>query len=106
MATATTLQMDFDLTDTGETWQCVLAGRLDTERCERITEPLLARLRESNKAITFDLAEVSFVASSFLRLCILATRAVGNGNVHLVNTSPTIKKVFKIAGLDGPIRIG
>ncbi|WP_139559200.1 STAS domain-containing protein [Methylotetracoccus oryzae] len=105
MATATTTQTDFDLTDTGGTWHCVLAGRLDTERCERITEPLLSRLQESNQGITFDLAEVSFVASSFLRLCILATRAVGNGNVCLVNTAPTIKKVFKIAGLDGPIRI-
>ena len=105
MDTAATTETDFDLTDTDEGLRCKLAGRLDTDRCERIGQRLLAQLQASDKAVTFDLADVPFVASSFLRLCLLATRIVGNGNVALDNTSPQIKKVFKIAGLDGPIRI-
>jgi anti-anti-sigma factor len=102
-----TNQSDFAMAEdnSGRGLRCVLSGRLDTERCGRISEAILARLQASGQPVTFDLADVPFVASAFLRLCILAARVVGSGNVRLANTAPPIKKVFKIAGLDGPIRI-
>jgi anti-anti-sigma factor len=96
---------DFEVSESNTGLRFVLSGRLDTECCGRISEAVLARLQNSGRPVTFDLADVPFVASAFLRLCIMALRAVGSGNVCLVNTAPTIKKVFKIAGLDGPLRI-
>lgn len=77
-----------------------LSGRLDTARCASIGDALLANIRETGKPVVFDLDHVDFVASSFLRICILAAKTVGLGRVSLHNASPSIKRVFKIAGLD------
>jgi anti-anti-sigma factor len=94
-----------ELIETDAVLRCVLSGRLDTERCGQLHEPVLDRIRASGKPAIFDLAAVTFVASAFLRLCIMASRVVGTGTLSLTHTEPSIKKVFKIAGLDGPIRI-
>ena len=80
-----------------------LSGRLDTARCATLGDSLLASIRQTGKPVVFDLDHVDFVASSFLRLCILAAQSVGAGQVSLRNASPSIKRVFKIAGLDGYI---
>jgi anti-anti-sigma factor len=75
-------------------------GRLDTARCAEMESDLRARIAEAGGAITFDLAGVDFVSSSFLRLCVFAYQKVRGDGFQIVNASPTIKKVFKIAGLD------
>ncbi len=83
----------------------VLRGRLDTDCCSRIADPLLLEIREADPPVIFDLADVSFVASAFLRICLQTAQLVGSGNLHLRNPDPSIRKVFKIAGLEGPIRL-
>jgi anti-anti-sigma factor len=50
--------------------------------------------------VVFDLAGVDFVASAFLRLCLMVQQKAAGHQLTLVNVSPPIKKVFKIAGLD------
>lgn len=82
-----------------------LFGRLDTAQCAAICDSLLKRIRETGKPVVFDLDQVDFVSSSFLRICILAAQVVGAGHVSVRNTSPSIKRVFKIAGLDGYILV-
>ncbi len=49
--------------------------------------------------IVFDLENVEFVSSSFIRICIINAKRVKPGNFYIVNTQPLIKKTFKIAGL-------
>ena len=83
----------------------VLQGRLDTDNCGRLSEPLLEALRMAEPPVVFDLAEVPFVASSFLRICLQTIQLHGSGSLRLQHLDPSIRKVFKIAGLDGPIQL-
>jgi anti-anti-sigma factor len=49
--------------------------------------------------IIFDLEGVDFVASSFLRLSLIAAKGVTKGNFSIINTDPLVFKVYKISGL-------
>jgi anti-anti-sigma factor len=85
----------------GDTLVIPFLGRMDS----RITlelEPLLVDKfnRISCKKIIFDLKDVDFVASAFLRICVTTAQKVGEANFSVINTRPQIKKTFKIAGLD------
>lgn len=51
--------------------------------------------------IIFDLQQVTYVASAFLRICITVTKKCGKQNFAIINTQPQIKKIFKISGLEG-----
>jgi anti-anti-sigma factor len=75
-------------------------GRLDTARCAELDFDVRAALAEADRPVVFDLADVTFISSSFLRLCLFALKRAGEDRFHVVHAAPTIKKVFKIAGLD------
>jgi anti-anti-sigma factor len=75
-------------------------GRLDTAKCEEISAEVRAAVTAPTVPVEFDLAEVDFVASAFLRLCIYAYQQSGEQGLQILNASPTIKRVFKIAGMD------
>ncbi|MDY0170064.1 MAG: STAS domain-containing protein [Thermoguttaceae bacterium] len=75
-------------------------GKLDTATCQELESELRDRLAGSGATVVFDLAKVDFVCSWFLRLCIHAGQQTGPRGFRVVNVSPSIKKVFKIAGLD------
>lgn len=82
------------------------AGKLDTATCQDLEADLQNRLNGSGAAVVFDLTEVDFVCSWFLRLCIHASQKAGPGGFEVINVSPSIKKVFKIAGLDAMLESG
>ena len=75
-------------------------GKLDTATCQEMEPELREKLADGNAAVVFDLAQVDFVSSSFLRLCVLAYQKAGVGGFQVINVSPAIKKVFMIAGMD------
>ena len=100
-ATSSTTSMEIVEHDT--TLVIRLTGRLDSTQCQTIHEPLLARITAAGKAVVLDIEEVTFVASAFLRLCIMAAKLVGEQRIRMINVSPMLKKVFKIAGLDSHI---
>lgn len=80
---------------------CTFTGQLGTAEVmkdEPVVEQKLAQLRDCN--VVFDLGKVSFVASSFLRLCLKTARAAGQGRFSVRNLTPEIKKVYLICGLD------
>jgi len=82
------------------------AGRLDTARCSTLQNELMTQIEATELPVVFDLQEVSFIASSFLRLCLMSVRKRGGGAVLPVTApSPAIEKVFVMAGLDKVIRI-
>jgi len=80
---------------------CTFTGQLGTAEVmkdEPAVEQKLAQLRD--RSVVFDLGKVSFVASSFLRLCLKTARAAGQGRFSVRNLTPEIKKVYVICGLD------
>lgn len=77
---------------------CTFSGPMDTTQCLEAEKEVM-KIIESAKEIIFNLDGVDYVASSFLRLCGIASHKVSAGNFSIINATPTVKKVFKIAGL-------
>ena len=94
---------------------CAFSGRMDgtaSEEGNRIIQEELKEIGEreadgtdqapalAGLKIVFDLKEIDYVSSGFLRLCITLSREVEKGNFSVSNTSPFVKKIFKMAGLE------
>lgn len=90
------------------TLNCILSGRQGTDSNESFNTRLRSQIGEvlesmnnpSELIICFDMENVTFVASAFIRTCITTSRMITDGNFRLMHASPMIKKTFKIAGLD------
>ena len=87
----------------GDKLRCVFAGRLDGIACSEIELELLQRVtafRENREKayLTFDLAEVVFISSAFLRLCLILFKTFGKDCFAITNVSEDIHKVFHISG--------
>ena len=103
MSDIATLESTLELVEHDTTLVIRLIGRMDSTRCAVIHDPLIARITTTGKSLVLDMEEVSFVASAFLHLCILAAKIVGADHIRMINVSPMLQKVFKIAGLDSHI---
>jgi anti-anti-sigma factor len=77
------------------------AGCLDTDKCMEIEAEVRSKLAGKDAPVVFDVAKVDFVSSFFLRICIIAARQAGPHGFRIVNASPFVRRVFKIAGLNG-----
>ncbi|MCP4176280.1 MAG: STAS domain-containing protein [bacterium] len=73
-------------------------GKMSRDQCVECEENVMNSMNDANEII-FDLAKVDFITSSFLRLCGRASTKVSSGNFSIINTIPTVQKVFRIAGL-------
>ena len=78
---------------------CSFAGILNTTNCLTFEKELLEKTIPPKKVV-FDLKQVSYVSSSFLRICVQLFHAKGKGGITVINLSPEVKKVFKISGID------
>ncbi len=76
------------------------AAHMDTARCVRVEADVRAAVTKPDRPVVFDLAGVDFISSSFLRLCIYAFQQAGEQGFRVVHAGPSVKRVFKIAGLD------
>ena len=86
------------------TLHCQFLGRLDGYVCAEIEQPLLQRVSDfqnnrDSVQLIFDLANVVFISSAFLRLCLISSRTVGQNRFSITNVSDEIHYVFHIAGL-------
>jgi len=79
-------------------------GRMDTVRCEQIETKVRQAATAASVPIVFDLTGVDFVCSAFLRLCVFASRQGAANGFRIANVEPSIKRVFKISGLDALLR--
>ena len=77
----------------------MLPGRLDTVQSAAIQDELLKLVGASTIPVVFDMQGVEFVASGFLRICIMAQR-LGKSPLALANATPMVRRVFTIAGLE------
>ncbi len=74
-------------------------GQLHAAACGAINDDLMAVIEENEGPVIFDLSNVTFVASSFLRIVLTVNRAKARDGFTIVNIQPDVKKVFKMAGL-------
>lgn len=81
------------------------AGRLDTQAVQNISEIIKANLPVNDEGIikdrvAFDLRDVEYISSSFIRICVDTAKQVPHGRFTIIHCQPFIKKTFKISGLD------
>jgi len=90
-------------------------GRFDMHACQGLNDEI-DRAWENIKAspasestmtpeIVFNLENVSFISSAFIRLCTIAAKKVDPGKFSVINCDPLIKKTFKIAGLNERLNV-
>ena len=78
---------------------------MDTAACTQMEPELQASLAEADGPVVFDLRGVRFVSSAFLGLCVRAYQKAGSNGFEMINVEPTIKRVFKIAGLESALKV-
>jgi len=83
--------------------RCSFFGRLDENVCSGIEQSLLKRVSDFKQGrisvrLTFDLAEVVYISSAFLRICLMCYRTFGQNSFTITNVSDEIHHVFHISG--------
>jgi len=103
--------VEFLYDDPGKILVCQFAENMNTENCseaDRLINEKLAdctgrekgmALDESFK-IVFDLANINYASSTFLRIVLMMVKRVGKGNFTITNTNQFIRDMFKMAALD------
>ena len=79
-----------------------LAPLIENELKKYAGQPLSA---DKPLKIAFDLKDVDFISSAFIRICIMTATAVRSGNLVLQNACPFIKKTIKISGLENQLTV-
>ncbi|MCP4177906.1 MAG: STAS domain-containing protein [bacterium] len=77
---------------------CVLKGRLDTQTTNKLEAELLGSVSGA-ESIIFDMEEVDYISSNFLRLCGKAAKDITSSNLSFINVSDDINKILKVTGL-------
>jgi len=92
-----------EFTTSENTLNCVFQGRLGADNADTLSNKITKEINSQDNddlKVTFDLQNVDYIASSFIRICVTTAKQLDEGNFSIINTNPMIKKVFKIAGLD------
>lgn len=79
---------------------CSFSERMDTKATLSIEKELFEKIKENEGSVVFDLKDVDYIASSFLRICLRAGKMMGKDRFVIIQVAPPVKKVFKIAGFD------
>lgn len=96
--------IDFKLKE--NSLRCIFKGRLATDVCQAIESEIDEQLsKNADRAVIFDLENVDYVASSFLRICIKTSKKLDYESFSIINVEPHVKKVFKISGCDNIMNI-
>ncbi len=77
---------------------CTLEGHVDTLVSQQLSDEL-ASVLSTQRPVTFDMSQVTYVCSAFLRVCLQTAKSVGAGLFHITGVTPAIKRVFMMAGL-------
>lgn len=92
--------ISFEFNRKGDVLIVSLSGEADLTGSFKLKRSLTRKLVGINKVI-FDLGDLDFADSYFLRLLInLRKRLGGVSSVRVQNARPNVKRVFEITGLD------
>lgn len=90
---------------------CFFSGRLDTQNSYEMEAEIEKNIMEYLKGesqypgIIFDIGEVDYIASAFIRICMKTIKQTGKDKFSIIHSIPMIKKTFKIAGLDSVLNV-
>ncbi len=104
---------EYNFYPTSNLLTCAFTERMDGIRSAEAENIIKVKLEEIGEGdtdraglrIAFDLAEVDYVSSGFIRICIALAREVEKGNFSLINTSPFVSKIFKTSGLEQVLNV-
>lgn len=92
-----------ELEGSGEGWAVAhVAGELDVATAPRLREELVALLTDGRCHLVLDLGGVAFIDSTGLGVIVgllKRARSLG-GDLRLVCTNPSVRRVFEITALD------
>jgi anti-anti-sigma factor len=77
---------------------------MDTAKCAQIEMEVRTVVTQPSTPVVFDLDGVAFISSAFLRFCIYAQQQAGDHGFQIVNVGSSVKRVFKIAGLNAMLK--
>ena len=104
--------INFEFNKKNNSLKYLFTGRLDTEKTNEMGSEIEDKIIEFQKdtenqspEIIFDIKEVDYIASAFIRICIKTVKLTGKDKFSITNSSPMIKKTFKIAGLDSELNV-
>lgn len=79
---------------------CTFPRRMDGATCTKWEQEILSKIEDFENAVIFDLEQLNYISSAFLRVCLAVCKKVGTDKFSCINVRPSIKKVFSIAGFD------
>ena len=95
--------VNFNYNPDEKVFTAIFVGRMDTLAVQKISEIIQINLPgkdgRSDDKVIFDLREVDYISSSFIRICVGVAKQAGSGQFSIVNCQPFIKKTFQISGL-------
>jgi anti-anti-sigma factor len=103
----------FDYNQKEDVLTCFFQGRLDSNVSASIDNEINGNLSALAKGednlitarLVFDLKEVNYISSTFIRTCVYVSKQSASGNFSIINCDPFVKKTFKIVGLDDVFNI-
>ncbi len=107
--------MNFEHDATEHKLVCRFPARLDTPACLVIQEHIAEKINllktpgdaslVQGETVVFDLQDVTYISSSFIRICMFTAQQFSKGDFSIIHCDPFVKKTFKIAGLDELLNI-
>lgn len=90
----------------GEKITVEIAGRLDTAAAPEFNEAIADIISEKNDVV-FDCAEMDYIASSGLRVFLIAhdSLTANGGTLEVVNVQPSVQSVFDMTGFSVMLKI-
>jgi anti-anti-sigma factor len=95
--------MEFE--DNGDGLRCVFPPTVDTASADAFESDLYGRIEQTTGPIVFDLRDISYAGSAFLRICVNTIRKIGKDRLCLVNVPPAVRKVIEVSHLAGQLTI-
>jgi anti-anti-sigma factor len=94
----------FNVSPDEKEFTATFSGRLDTLAVQKLDEIIQSNLPvkkgTSSMKIIFDLKDVDYISSSFIRVCVNVAKQAGAEQFSVVHCQPFIMKTFKLSGLD------
>jgi anti-anti-sigma factor len=88
---------------TGDSWEFLLAGRVDGAVANQLEEEVLAAMRGNAKAIYVNLAEATFLCSAALRVLLQYHRQMKGKGLSLLASNPSaeVSATLEMTGFPG-----
>jgi anti-anti-sigma factor len=93
-----------------DTIRFIFEGELDSTACNASSSALLKSYEDFMKDldcgyVVFDLTDVRYVSSAFLRICLYYCKKAGTRNFRIENPSTEVNRAFQVTGLNDVMTI-